>query len=69
MYKDRIGLVRSQKRGQVVAVGKHLTTAEVVVNGWWTRRVGWDGNGRSQDCFRIACHGDSIGHCARWISD
>jgi hypothetical protein len=47
MDKDRMGLVSSQKKGQVVVVNngkKHLT--RLVVDGWTTRqekrRVGWE---------------------------
>jgi hypothetical protein len=56
MDKDRMGLVSSQKKGQVVVVNngkKHLT--RLVVDGWTTRRDkrndAWDGNARSQYCF------------------
>jgi hypothetical protein len=66
--------VCSQKKGQVVFVvvvdGRHVTAPWMDKTGRdkRRRRVGWECN-ISQYCFRRACHRDSIGHCALWISN
>jgi hypothetical protein len=76
MNKDRMGLVSSQKKGQVVVVNngsRHLT--RLLVDGWVddetrkTRRgMGMQDLSTVFTHTLLHCHRDSIGHCALWIS-